>query len=319
MRGLWLQEGKLSLREDLPEGAPGEGEARIRVLKAGVCSTDLELMAGYMPFTGVPGHEFVGVVEEGPQEWVGERVVGEINAPCGVCPTCLAGRGNHCPYRTVLGIVNRQGAFAERTVLPVANLHRVPPEVSTEAAAFTEPLAAALRIEEQVANSRGERVIVVGAGRLGQLIARTLALTDRELSVVARSERPRSLLTAQGIHAVPANELAPGSADLVVECTGNPQGFELARALVRPGGTLVLKSTYAGKLTVDASMLVVDEITVVGSRCGPFAPALELLRSGHLEVEDLIAARYPLSSGVEAFERAASPGTLKVLLEMSSD
>ncbi|MDP6944964.1 MAG: alcohol dehydrogenase catalytic domain-containing protein, partial [Myxococcota bacterium] len=176
MRGLWLEGGELRLRDDLQTPEPAAGQARVRVLTAGICSTDLELMAGYMPFVGVPGHEFVGLVDQGPPEWVGQRVVGEINAPCGACPTCLAGRGNHCPSRTVVGIVNHHGAFAERMVLPSQSLHRVPDNVPTEAAAFTEPLAAALRIGEQVRQDPGARVVVVGAGRLGQLIARTLAV-----------------------------------------------------------------------------------------------------------------------------------------------
>ena len=318
MRGLWLEAGNLSLREDLRTPALSDGDAQVRVLTAGVCSTDLELVRGYMPFTGVPGHEFVGVVEDGPADWIGQRVVGEINAACGVCATCQAGRGNHCPSRTVVGIVNHHGAFAERMALPSRNLHRVPDNVSTEAAAFTEPLAAALRIGEQVRAQSGARVIVVGAGRLGQLIARTLAVTDCELSVVVRSDRGRALLANHGIHTATADALDTASADLVVEVTGNPDGFAIARRLVRPGGTLVMKSTYAGELTVNASMLVVDEITLVGSRCGPFAPALELLASGRLEVADLIAARYPLTQGLEAFEAAGEPGALKVQVEMST-
>jgi len=318
MLGLWLQDGDLRLHDDLPPPEPAPDEARVRVLTAGVCSTDLELVRGYMPFTGVPGHEFVGVVEDGPTDWVGQRVVGEINAPCGVCPACQAGRGNHCPTRTVVGIVNHHGAFAEQMVLPAHNLHRVPDNVPTEAAAFTEPLAAALRIGEQVRHAPGSRVVVVGAGRLGQLISRTLAVTDCELSVVVRSDRARSLLESHGIHTTSADALDPASADLVVEATGNPQGFAIARRLVRPGGTLVMKSTYAGDLTVNASMLVVDEITLVGSRCGPFAPALALLASGEVEVRDLIAARYALRDGVQAFAEAGRPGVLKVLVDMLS-
>ena len=317
MRGLWLEDGALSLRDDLRDPEPAADQARVRVLSAGVCSTDLELVRGYMPFRGVPGHEFVGVVEDGPAEWLGQRVVGEINAPCGQCPTCQAGRGNHCPHRTVVGIVNHHGAFAEQLVLPSRSLHRVPDSVPTEAAVFTEPLAAALRIGEQVRHQPGARVIVVGAGRLGQLIARTLSVTDCELSVVVRSDKGRALLSNHGIHTAQADTLESSSADLVVEVTGNPQGFAIARRLVRPGGTLVMKSTYAGELRVDASMLVVDEITLIGSRCGPFQPALSLLASGQIEVQDLIAARYPLSEGLKAFEAAAQPGALKVQVEMS--
>ncbi len=316
MRALWLEDGALSLRDDLKTPEPGPEDARVRVLSAGVCSTDLELIRGYMPFKGVLGHEFVGVVDRGPSEWIGQRVVGEINAYCADCPTCNAGRSNHCPTRSVVGILNHDGAFAEHLVLPSLCLHRVPESLSTEAAVFTEPLAAALRIGEQVRHTPGARVIVVGAGRLGQLIARTLALTESELSVVVRSDRARALLENHGVHCAEAHTFEPASADLVVEVTGNPEGFAIARRLVRPGGTLVMKSTYAGELTIDASMLVVDEIQLIGSRCGPFAPALKLLASGEVEVLDLVAARYPLSQGLEAFEVAAQPGALKVQVDI---
>jgi threonine dehydrogenase-like Zn-dependent dehydrogenase len=317
MRGLWLEEGRLRLRQDLPRPVPPPGEALVRVLVAGICNTDLELVRGYYPFTGVLGHEFVGVVEAGPEGLLGRRVVGEINAVCGVCRACRAGRPSHCERRTVLGIVGRDGAFADYLALPAANLHPVPDGVATEAAAFTEPLAAALEIQQQVAVRPDDRVLVVGDGKLGQLIAQTLALTGCHLAALGRHPDKLALLAARGVATPGPDEVEPGSFDLAVECTGNPEGFALARCALRPRGTLVLKSTYAGELTFDAAGVVVDEITLVGSRCGPFAPALRLLAEGRVEVAPLIHARYPLSEGPAAFDHARRPGVLKVLLEVA--
>lgn len=319
MRGLWLEERTLSMRSDLERAEPSPGEARVRVLKAGVCNTDLELVRGYHPFTGIPGHEFVGLVEEGPEDLKGRRVVGEINAVCGRCPTCKAGRRNHCPHRSVLGIVGRQGAFAEYLTLPVENLHPVPDGLDSDVAVFTEPLAAALEIQEQVTISPGDRVLVVGAGKLGQLIARTLALTGCDLVVSGRTEGSLNLLAALGIRTVLPEAITEGAFDVAVECTGDPGGFGRAIRALRPRGTLVMKSTYAGELHVDAAAVVVDEITLVGSRCGPFPPALELLATGKVDPIPLIHTRFPLSEGVAAFEKARQPGALKVLIEVSSE
>jgi len=318
MKCLWLEDQELSYKEDAPVPAPWEGEALVRVRLAGICATDLELLEGYMPFTGIPGHEFVGEVVAAPADaaWAGQRVVGEINAPCGTCPTCRDGRGRHCPERSVLGIVDRGGAFAEHLLLPVDNLHKVPDGVPDEAAVFVEPLAAALEILEQVHVRPSDTCVVVGAGRLGQLIARVLSLTACDLRVVVRGERHRELLTTAGIEGVSEMDLAAGRADVVIEATGHPLGFEAARRLVRPRGTIVMKSTYAGRLEVDFSSLVVDEVTLVGSRCGPFAPALRLLEAGRLDPTVLIDERYPLHAGVAAFEQARLPGALKVLLKI---
>lgn len=292
------------------------GEALVRVLLAGICNTDLELVRGYYPYRGVPGHEFVGVVERGPEGLVGRRVVGEINAVCGVCRACRAGRRTHCERRTVLGIVGRDGAFAEYLRLPAENLHEVPDGVSTDAAVFTEPLAAALNIQEQVSVQPGDPVLVVGDGKLGQLIARTLALTGCDLLVVGRHPGKLALLEELGIGTGSAEGVVPASFDVAVECTGGPEGFRIACAALRPKGTLVMKSTYAGALTLDASAVVVNELVLVGSRCGPFPPALRLLSEGRVRPEPLIHARYPLSEGVAAFEHAARPGVLKVLVEV---
>lgn len=316
MRGLWLENRVLTFRDDLATPSHA-GEAVVRVRLSGICGTDLELVRGYYPFTGIPGHEFVGVVEEAPgaPEWIGRRVVGEINAACGSCATCLAGRRTHCPARTVLGIRGRAGAFAKRLALPVENLHEVPPEVSDEEAVFTEPLAAALQIQAQVPLLDEQRVLVLGAGRLGTLVARTLARTGARVRVAARLPARRAQLASTGIDAVSPEDVAAGSADVVVDCTGHPEGFARARAAVRPRGTIVLKSTYAGEASVNLSAVVVDEITVVGSRCGAFAPALDLLRARAVPLADLVHARFPLARGVEAFAAAGQPGALKVLLE----
>jgi threonine dehydrogenase-like Zn-dependent dehydrogenase len=313
MRALWLEDRVLGARSDVPVPEPPRGEALVRVTLAGICNTDLEMVRGYYPFTGVPGHEFVGeVVSAEAREWIGRRVVGEINAGCGSCATCRAGRRTHCPARTVLGIKGRNGAMAECLTLPLENLHAVPDGVADEVAVFTEPLAAALEVQEQVAIGAGTRVVVIGDGKLGQLVARTLAA--HHPTVVGRHPRKLSLLSRLGIETAAAADLAPREADVVVECTGNPDGLALAREVVRPRGTIVLKSTYHGDVTVNLSGIVVDEVTLVGSRCGPFAPALALLAGGAVTVTDLIDDRFALADGVRAFARAAEHGVLKVLV-----
>jgi threonine dehydrogenase-like Zn-dependent dehydrogenase len=315
MRGLWLEDRRLRVRDDLPVPQPARGEARVRVTLAGVCHTDLELVRGYYPYAGVLGHEFVGVVEAAPAapEWEGRRVVGEINATCGACPTCLAGRPSHCERRTVLGIVNRDGAFAEYLTLPIANLHAVPDTVRDDVAVFTEPVAAAFQILAQVAIDPADRVLVFGDGKLGQVIAQVLATTGCALTVVGRHPRKLAHLDARGI-ATSLDAPPPRAADVVVECTGRREGLQAALAALRPRGTLVLKSTFAGDTTLNLSAIVVDEISIVGSRCGPFAPALDALASGAVIVTPLIEDRRPLADAVDALARAASPGALKVLL-----
>ena len=321
MRALLL-DGKLKLVEDYPTPEPPPGEALIRVDVAGVCSTDLELVKGYRQFRGVPGHEFVGVVERAPgaEAWEGRRVVGEINVACGDCPTCRANCPTHCPNRTTLGINGRDGAFAEYLTLPVANLHPVPDAVSDEVAVFTEPLAAACEIVQQVHVRPTDRVIVVGDGKLGLLCAQVLALTGCHLTVVGHHREKLEIVARQGIATALDDADAAsltdveGGADIVVEATGHPRGYAAARRLVRPRGTVVLKSTYHASLEVNLTEVVVDEITLVGSRCGPFAPALRLLERGLVEVAPLIQARYPFSTVLTAFEQAAQPGALKVLV-----
>jgi threonine dehydrogenase-like Zn-dependent dehydrogenase len=314
MKALWLESNKIDMR-DVPQTRK-PNEALIKIRKAGICSTDLELVKGYYPFTGIIGHEFVGdVVEADDTSWVGQRVVGEINAVCGECEQCHGGRPTHCEHRTVLGITNRNGTFAEYTNLPIANLHRVPDSVPDEMAVFAEPLAAALEIQDQIQVKPTDRVLLVGAGRLGQLIAQTLALTGCDLRVVARHEHQRSLLKKRGIKIIAEYDVQPWRWDIVVEATGSPSGFSLARHAIRPRGTMVLKSTYKGEVSVNFSSIVVDEINLIGSRCGPFAPALRLMESRQVDPTVLIDSEFSLSNALKAFEHAAETGVLKVLVQ----
>lgn len=316
MRALYLN-GDPSLRNDFPEPSPGPGEALVRVRLAGICATDLELTRGYYPFIGVLGHEFVGEITQAPQapERVGQRVVGEINLGCGTCSQCRDSKPGHCARRDVLGIRGRDGAFADYLTLPLENLYPVSDRIPDECAVFTEPLAAALQIPQQLGIRPMQRVLVVGAGRLGQLIARVLLLNGCALKVVARHERQRALLEAAGIHWIPEDVVDARSADIVIEATGSPGGFALARRAIGPRGTICLKSTYRGTIEADFSSLVVDEITLVGSRCGPFPAALRLLESGLVDPRPLIDARLPLDQAQEALEMAAEPGTMKVLVD----
>jgi threonine dehydrogenase-like Zn-dependent dehydrogenase len=319
MQAIWLENNKLSMRE--VEKPARADEALIIIRMTGICGTDLELVKGYYPYTGIPGHEFVGEVVDVPdplntdQNWVGRRVVGEINAVCGACEQCRSGRPTHCEKRTVLGIINRDGVFAEYTTLPLENLHIVPDSVSDEAAVFTEPLAAALEIQQQVNIHPTDRVLLIGAGRLGQLIAQTLSLTGCDLRVVARQLHQKSLLTGRGIRLIDEDDIQQWRYDLVVEATGSSSGFELARKALRPRGTLVLKSTYKGEITVNFSSIVVDEINIIGSRCGPFEPALRLLEQKEVDPTILVAAEFHLKDGLKAFGEAEKTGVLKVLLK----
>lgn len=302
------------VRSNHPLPARPSGEAEIALSLGGICATDLELVQGYMGFTGVLGHEWVGrVLRSDDPRWIGKRVVGDINCPCGSCATCRAGRPTHCPQRSVLGIQDRDGAFRERFHLPEANLHAVPNEVPDEAAVFVEPLAAALEVLEQVHLRPSQRAIVLGVGRLGQLCARVLALTGAQVTGVGRSPTRLALLPPGIRRSAEPESLA--RADVVVDCTGSATGLGLATRLVRPRGTLVLKTTVHGQSPQSPTPWVIDEITVVGSRCGPFGPALRLLASGVIDPTPLITARYPLAEGEQALRAAARPEHTKVLLE----
>ncbi len=324
MIAAWIDGGIVRVRDDLPQPAAEPGEALIRVSLAGICGTDLELVRGYRDFSGIPGHEFVGRVEEGPPEWVGARVVAEINVTCrsrasaSRCANCAVNRWTHCSRREVIGIRGRDGAFAEWLRVPVANLHRVPESLSDEVAVFAEPVAAAWRVLQQVEDEfesgRPTRVLVVGAGRLGQLVARVLAIRLPGLEVAGRSERNLARARAAGLAAGTVAGVEAAAYDLVVECSGAAGGFITARRAVRPRGTMILKSTHANDLSVDISSVVVDEIRLLGSRCGPFEDALCALERREVEVRDLIDDHLPLAAAAEAFRRAAEPGAGKVLL-----
>jgi len=317
MKALRFIRGQLALH-DIP--VPDDGsEALVRVVKSGICNTDLEIVRGYAGFEGTIGHEFVGIVEcaDDRPEIVGKRVVGEINAGCGVCDKCLAGDPRHCPERTVLGIVGRDGAHAEYLQLPSRNLIEVPDEVTDEQAVFTEPLAAANGIDELVELGPDTKVAVIGDGKLGLLCAMTMALRTPSVALVGKHPAKIAIAERSSANGILLNDLAPEvsrSFDVVVEASGSESGFATALDLVRPRGKIVLKSTFHGTPTWAASRVVVDEITIVGSRCGRFAPALELLKNGRVRVEDLIDDEFGLSDGVAAFDRAAEKGTLKVLL-----
>lgn len=317
MQSLWLDHQMLEFRADVPIPVPERGEALIRVLLAGVCSTDLELVRGYYPFSGIPGHEFVGQVVISPEDptWIGKRVVGEINIACGHCDTCKSGLPQHCERRKTLGIHDWNGAFAEYLVLPLINLHSVPNHIPNEMAVFIEPLAAAHEILEQISLQPADRVLIIGAGRLGQLIAAVIQGTGCELDVIARYSKQHELLARRNIHTISENCLGSRKYDVVVEVTGSAEGFALASQSIRPRGRIILKSTYKGNVDVNFSGIVVDEVTLIGSRCGSFEPALGLLAEGKVDPRPLIETTFALEHGITAFETAAKPGVLKVLVQ----
>ena len=315
-----VYDGALRLEANYPEPRVTPGEAVIAVRLAGVCNTDLEIARGYMNFRGVPGHEFVGeVLEAGEAGWVGARVVGEINCGCGRCPWCLGGLERHCPQRTVLGILGRDGAFAERTRLPLRNLHRVPADLSDTEAVFVEPVAACCEILEQVEVRRFEHRAVLGDGKLGLLAAQVLAAQGGAVTLIGKHAEKMALVANERIRPLPLAQVdVRPTFDLIVECSGAPEGLQLATELALPRGTIVLKSTTAQPPALPASRWVIDEITVVGSRCGRFRPALELISCGALKLAELVSARVPLGQALSAFERAQAPGVVKVLIDVQA-
>lgn len=296
---------------------PRSDEVLIRVLKTGICNTDLEIFNGYMGFRGIPGHEFVGVVEQGPAAWSGQRVVGEINIADGECDMCRKGIPSQCRHRSTLGIDRYDGTFADYATLVTRNLYRVPENVSDEQAVFVEPLAAALDVPAAGEISDRDDVVLIGAGKLGLLTAQALKLTGCGLSVIVRHQGPARLLAQWGIRAITMDQAARNMATAVVDCTGNSDGFAAALDLVEPRGRIILKSTYTSMPTADLTRVVVDEIRVIGSRCGSFPSALSALEQGKIDVESLIEARYNLDDSLSAIEHAARPGALKILLEVS--
>lgn len=308
-----MYEKALRLDTTVPKPEPTSEQSLLKIRRAGICNTDLELMAGYKEFSGILGHEFVAEVVGG--ELAGRRVVGEINVTDGTCEMCQRGIPSQCLNRNAIGIDDHPGAFADYLALVSRNLYPVPDDVSDDMAVFVEPLAAALQVTEGVHISPRDRVVLIGAGKLGLLVAQVLKLTGADLSVVVRREKPAALLQKWGIRAVTADELARRSAQVVVDCTGNAEGFAQALELVQPRGTIVLKSTYVGTPAANLTRVAVDEIRVVGSRCGPFDAALRLLSHGLIDTESMIDGRYSIDAALAAFDHAAKPGALKVLLE----
>lgn len=315
MKALRYEGGRLAVAEvPKPQGAD---EAVVRVTLSGICNTDVEIVRGYAGFEGTIGHEFVGVVESASDtSLIGRRVVGEINAGCGRCELCAAGDARHCPARTVLGIVGRDGAHAEFLRLPAVNLLVVPDDVPDERAVFCEPLAAAYGITERVNLTEEKRVAVIGDGKLGLLCAQALSPTHASLLLIGKHPEKLRIAAARGIETATLERLKSRARafDVVVEASGSESGFALALDILRPRGLLVLKSTFHGTTEINAARIVVDEISVVGSRCGRFAPALDLLRADAVDVESLISEEYRLADAVRAMERATESGVIKVLL-----
>ncbi len=326
MKALVFKNG-LHYQTDYPVPVPEDNEALIRITHAGICNTDLEIMKGYMGFKGIPGHEFVGIVESCEEtDLIGQRVVGEINIGCGICDYCRRGMENHCPERSVLGILNKDGVFAEYITLPVKNLHKVPDSVSNEEAVFTEPLAAAFEVIQQVNIKPSDKVCVLGDGKLGLLVGQVIAMTNCALVVMGKHKEKLHILEEMRIR----TEIVPTDAaesslqkkidktlfDIVVDCTGSPSGMKKALQIVRPRGTIVLKTTVAESIPLDVNQFVVREITLVGSRCGPFLPAIMAIKKKQVSLLPLISKKLSIGNGIEAFERASQNKSLKIILEI---
>jgi len=314
MRAL-IYDGQLRLDDALPDPRIQGDQALLKIRRAGVCNTDLELIAGMYGFSGILGHEFVAEVAQGPSDLLGKRVVGEINVACTTCDFCEKGIPSQCRNRTTVGIIQHPGAFADYLALTTRNLYVVPDSVSDDQAVFVEPLAAALQITEAVHISPRDRVVVIGLGKLGMLAAQVLKLTGAEIFAVVRREKQAALLEKWGIKPAAVDDLEPQTAQIVVDCTGNASGFADSLQLVEPRGTIVLKSTYNGLPQADLTRAVVNEIRIVGSRCGPFDAALRVLKAGLVDVESLIESRYPFAEALQAVQQASEKGALKVLLD----
>jgi len=303
--------------ENVPMPVPAPGEALVRVLTAGICNTDIEIRRGYMTYSGILGHEFVGVVEKAQNSYLtGKRVVGEINCVCGQCRYCKMEMPNHCLSRSVLGIYNRPGAFAEYVTLPEENLHIVPSAIRDDVAVFTEPLAAAFRITEQIPISSTDRILILGDGKLGQLVAQTLWLYSKNIVCVGKHAWKLDMLSSRGIGTAMRDTPLEEQADIVVDATGSPDGLQQALLLVRPEGTVMLKTTCVEPLHADSRIAVVNEVRILGSRCGPFRPALEALALGTVETRPMITESYPLDDAPYAMTRAEDSGVMKVLLHI---
>lgn len=314
MLGIWLEDNKVTLRDDLPIPSPQLNEVLIKVLKAGICHTDLELIKGYYPFTGVLGHEFVGEVVQGPKKLLNKRVVANINLSCNKCEYCQKGLSKHCPKRNVLGIVNKNGTFSEYITMPIENLYNVPDKVSSLEACFTEPVASVLQILEQIHIKPTDKVLIIGDGKIGQLVTQVLCLHSYEVFLVGH--HPHKYLTYKDKGVIVGNEsLITGAYfDYVIECSSHTSGLELALKAVKPKGTVVLKTTLTGKHAFNLAELVVNEISLIGSRCGPFLPALRLLANNIINITHLFEREYSLKQGLEAIEHAKLSQTKKIII-----
>lgn len=312
-------DNELKFVEDYPVPKPEKDEALIKVHMAGICNTDIEITKGYMGFKGIIGHEFVGVVEKidsSKQGLLGKKVVGEINCGCGVCKYCLKGLRNHCYKRKVLGILNKDGAFAEYITLPLENLHKVPENISDEEAVFTEPLAAAFEVSRQIKIRPEDKILVMGDGKLGLLISFVMKLFNPDLTLVGKHKNKLRIAKKQNTKTIFLDDLnIRKSYDIVIDSTGSANGFDMALGLVKPRGIVVLKSTVAEGMPINLAPVVVDEITVIGSRCGPFKPALEALSKRQINVSPLITKIFKFDKAAEAFDKAKDRDSLKVLID----
>ena len=316
MRAIAVVNGRLKFKSHHPAAVLRDGEVRVRPIQAGICETDLQLVTGYMNFSGVLGHEFVGFAESG--KFAGKRVVGEINCICNDCAYCKSGLGNHCPNRTVIGILNHDGAFADSLAVPERNLYPVPNRMSNDQATLVEPVAAALQVIEQVTVGQGSKVIVLGDGRLGNLCAQALQHHGCNVLVVGKHRHKLDRLKKLEINtALLEDGPTQRTADVVVECTGSPTGLAKAFSLVRPRGTIVMKTTVSSLHEISLAPVVIDEISLVGSRCGPFGKAIAAIQRGQFALEEFVCGRYPLEAFEQAFEHARAPDALKVVFEIS--
>ncbi|MBI4681605.1 MAG: alcohol dehydrogenase catalytic domain-containing protein [Nitrospirae bacterium] len=309
---------KLEYVTDYPVPEPKENEALIRITHAGICNTDIEITRGYMDFKGVLGHEFTGIVEKcSNNKLIGKRVAGEINLGCGKCLYCRNQMQNHCPGRSVLGILNKDGVFADYITLPVGNLHEIPKSISEEEAVFIEPLAAAYEIIKQINISSSDKVCVLGDGKLGLLVSQALATTGSKLTAVGKHREKLSILDKTGIKTILKAKFRERDFDMVVDCTGSPSGIKTALKIVRPGGKIVLKTTIAEKSQIDLNQFVINEISLIGSRCGPFPDAIKAIKSGKIDLYPLISDVFSIEDGKKAFKQAAKKNALKVILKIN--
>ncbi|MDG2012993.1 MAG: alcohol dehydrogenase catalytic domain-containing protein [Pirellulaceae bacterium] len=317
MRAICLNENGIQFCEEHPAPELRPNEVLVDVIQAGICETDLQLARGYMGFSGILGHEFIGCANTG--KFQGQRVVGEINCNCQTCRRCKSGQGNHCASRTVVGILNHHGAFADQVAIPQTSLHRVPDSISDDQAVLIEPLAAALEIGTQIDLSTVRKAIVLGDGRLANLCAQVISQQVENLSVVGKHEQKLERFRKLGIQTHPLGELEREKAfDLVVDCTGSVSGLPLALELAEPRGTVVMKTTVAESHSLSLAPIVIDEIRLVGSRCGPFAQAIEMLAAGRFDLEGMITHRFPLQAAEQAFAAAVEPNAFKVIFEVAN-